>query len=299
MRVVLLAASVTLARSAVLTLNSAEGQNATIVFGPDYQRCTIRNAGGHLVSDCPIRSPETDAIWQRLMALEAYTYPLPPSVPPADPPSTPPSSPPPPSRPPTSPPPPPPPPPTELLAVNFVSDLGTSFNGYTYSANVGQCNSPASLEQRRAGSPACATNYGIGMNSMALTTSTVIRLECIDGAGDLMQMYIRGISTWDTAFQAGGTVGTSGLECSLSPDFEPALSSSGSGCFSLDNSQHTYWQLSNTNAAYNSGRRMSWALFSAGLTATLRHCSYGPGSSGNSGATHFKGSIWIMDPPYG
>jgi len=184
--------------------------------------------------------------------------------------------------------------------VNFVSDLGTSFNGYTYSAGAGQCSTPATLAQRQAGTAPCNTNYGIGMSGSpwALTTSTVIRLECIDGAGDLMQMYIRGITSWDTAFQAGGTVTTSGLECSLSPNFESSLSASGSDCFSYETGQHTYWTAGVTDAGYNSGRSMNWALYSAGLTATLRHCSSGAGSSGNSGNTHFKGSIWIVNPQY-
>ena len=109
-----------------------------------------------------------------------------------------------------------------------------------------------------------------------------------------MQMYIRGITSWNTAFRAGGAVATSGLECSLSPNFESSLSTSGSDCLSHEDSQHTYWNCGGiTDAGYNSGRSMSWALYSAGLTATLRHCS---SHSGNSGNTHFKGSIWIVNP---
>uniref|UniRef100_A0A7S3B889 Uncharacterized protein n=1 Tax=Haptolina ericina TaxID=156174 RepID=A0A7S3B889_9EUKA len=112
-----------------------------------------------------------------------------------------------------------------------------------------------------------------------------------------MQMYIRGISSWDTAFKAAGSVTTTGLECSLSPDFDSAVSASGGDCISVDDGEHTFWKVgSYALPKYNKGRSITWALYSAGLTATLRHCSFGTGSSGNSGSTHFKGSIWIMQP---
>ena len=189
-------------------------------------------------------------------------------------------------------------PPSEVLAVNIFSDLGGSFNGYTYSNNIGLCTSPATLEERRAGTPACGVNYGIGMYSMALTTRTVIRLECIDYASDLMQMYVRGISAWDTALTAAGTFDTSSIECSLSPCFEPQVSATGTDCLGIDDGQHTYWKVGTyALPEYNSGRTINWALYGPGSTYTLRHCSGGEGSGGNGGNTHFKGSIWIVNEP--
>ena len=173
------------------------------------------------------------------------------------------------------------------LLVHIQTDLGSTFNGFTFLTSSTVCSYDL-----------CASDYGVGMNQhrlSLLSAATTFALECTDIEGSLMIMFVRGITSFSTAFTASGTVDTTSLECSLNPNFSPPeVTRSGADCLRADDDIHTYWgPLGLTHPDYNHGKEINWALFSGTSTYTLRHCS--AGTAGNIGDNHYKFSIYLQD----
>lgn len=137
----------------------------------------------------------------------------------------------------------------------------------------------------------CMTKFGIGMNTFGLAERSILRIECIDGDGDTMKMYLRGLRDWSNAFYAPATFDATSLTCSYSPFFDPSVTATGTACLAVVDGSHTYYGGIQAHPDWNHGKVMNWALYTGSGSQTLRHCSTsGPG---NNGATQFKGSIWL------
>ena len=158
----LFVASLTPASSSVLELRGNGNANATIVFGQDGRQCTISYEDGSLVSDCPIRSPETDRqdvamLRAELLDVKTHLGLLPPTSPP---PSVPPS-------PPPSPYPPPPPSPAPLSPMNLLGDKASSMVAY-FPMEALRC-APYEAVCAHVLQPPCRANFAGSLTPLSLS----------------------------------------------------------------------------------------------------------------------------------